>query len=1210
MGFFDEFDNEGSGFDELDAIISNPDIGMEARNLAAQLVNTEAKARSVGLDPELAAPRKNLFMEGLDYLDALGQGVRGVVDTALRGDMFEGDVGTGFRRGQQEDVAFSDILRRQGVENPIVRGVVGLAGDIALDPLNWLTLGTGAVAKVGGKALGEVGQALAKEGVEKLSQFGITNAVDQSQHLDDVFKAIDRYKRSEKVFKSTDSASVRALEAKRMADAQDIFNNLYTTEQVLGDGIFAKKALKLGMDVPFLGHLFGADKNVAKEALLGDVGPVGKALRLAGKVWKPGKLKVADIELSDEMVEAFDNVRLFTNEQLGKVGSALGSLKDVPVLGMGVKAGEEIGKRGKAVFDAAADTFKKIFYQKALVGADANTNRLNFLDVKAGNKAKAYEKVAQTLGLENLRDKALMKEIYLTVDGLATSAIGKIDNDTELLNTINRIRKTGNVLDGDQLAFRRIADKTDEMGATVEQKFRAGLQNYLADPGVPPLNKELVQKVIGSMDDLALEEADKGLRHSFLEYYLPHKYTKIGEQEGKIFKSAGEGFLKERSYKTISDAFESKGYVGDTYLPDLLRYRWENGLNAISKRQYAQRLMLEEGLPEDLLQKVYREALQNPGGAAAKALKSYRVAFNPLDTSLLQEGAFNKAYQEAIGKIANGDLEASRLIANNAAEISQKLKEEMIAAGSKPLDNMLPDAFLGEIGEKIDLPGMEGKVLPKPIADSYRETVAAKDLLKDKLGQGRFGKATIEALDHASSFFKKFVTLPWPGYWAQNFLGDRFNQAMAGAHAMDPGIFARANSLLEGKSAIVNRNGMTLDRPTIERVIKDMGLNFSVNDFLGTVESFGKMNIDKMIAKEKNSLAKNLLSTESGTKAAALSQVHDKFQKGFDGFFRVSQVVHRFEKGDSLSDAVRSAQQLYFNYRDLSPVEQSLFRRFYMFYGYMSKATKQTMTNLVSNPGNITMQLHGVNALAEFFSDPKAAPTAEDFDMRLLNSAVNNEQLSRVIGKSEDGNPIFARGFAAPLNAVMQQFSAQAPRNLSVGELMSAGMDSAHRTIQKQFATSNPAINAAAQFVTGKNLYFDKPLNAEFLRKLPDLTAAAEQLAHFSHSEIPVTINDTVKDFLKAVPDGKGRLIADQSRMWILTNLIPGMSRLVSTAGTFANAEIPTPLAALRAGTGINITDSDVSRTYLYDRKTKLDKFMADNSVRQRIKNLAEDDEE
>lgn len=57
----------------------------------------------------------------------------------------EGDVGT-FGLG---NVRFSDVLDELGVENRVVKGVVGFIGDVALDPLTYV--GPGAVGKIVGK---------------------------------------------------------------------------------------------------------------------------------------------------------------------------------------------------------------------------------------------------------------------------------------------------------------------------------------------------------------------------------------------------------------------------------------------------------------------------------------------------------------------------------------------------------------------------------------------------------------------------------------------------------------------------------------------------------------------------------------------------------------------------------------------------------------------------------------------------------------------------------------------------------------------------------------------------------------------------------------------------------------------------------------------------------------------------------------------------
>jgi hypothetical protein len=790
----------------------------------------------------------------------------------------------------------------------------------------------------------------------------------------------------------------------------------------------------------------------------------------------------------------------------------------------------------------------------------------------------------------------------MDIDSLAMRAANEtVQDGDDILKALNRINVTGEAVDSD---VQLIGNSLKASGS--ENQFRSHLNEYMANPEIPGERKELVQRVIGSMDELAATEAEKGLDYNFLQYYVPHRYQNLARAEGAFGAGSAGSFAKKRSFANVGEAFAQRGLVADTELPELLRWRYQRGFDNISSRQYAQRLMIEEGLDPKLLTNLYKEAVMQPKGPAAQALARYRVSVKPLDLEMLSDGRAAQLFQEAFAKAGKGDAEAGRIVSEGYAKFAQKTREELLSSGTKPLDNWLPDEALGEIGERVSHNG-ENYILPKPIADSMKETIAARDLVKDALGGTPFGKATIGALDHASSFFKKMVTLPWPGYWVQNFIGDRFNQAMQGLHAYDPGIFARTKSVLAGESAVISKTGLRLDKPALERVIQEMGLSFSVNDMIGTMQSFGDSNIERMLL-QKRSVLKNVLSKDPGSKGAALAQIQDKFQKGFDGFFRVSHFIHRFEKGDTVADAVRAAQDAYFNYRDMSPVESSLFRRFYMFYGYMSKATKQTLTSLVTAPGNITMQLHGTNALAELFMDPNGAPTLEEHEMRLLNSQVNQEQLSKVVGRAPDGTPITARGFAAPINAVMQQFSLQTPRNLSVGEFLDTFADSAQRTIQKQFAMSNPVINATAQIVSGKNLYFDKPLDSEFLRKLPSLNAAAEKLAGYKHNELPVDLDAATKSFLKAVPDGKGRLIADPTRMWILVNLVPGMGRAVSTGGALTNADIPSRQGLLRGLTGINVNSQDPDRTYLFQRKQELSKFISDNSVNQRLKNQ-EDDE-
>lgn len=1220
--------------DEVGNILNNPDTNPDAAKMAMSVYGLQRSLAENGVNPNQAEPRTSMFGKILDVLAAPGEGVRGVIDTALNGELFGTDastgqsIGTGFERGIQRKTTTSDILRENNVvSNPIARGALGFAGDVLTDPLTYLTFGGSAEAQVGGKVLTGAGQMLHGLASENLLANGITDGAIYDKAINDTFSGVARYQSEAKNLAKAGTDSERALAVDNLSKASDSAFNFQTgikPDQVIGQELFEKPALQVGITLPFLGHFMGAANTGAKELAVDAAGKVGgeisaadntggivnKTLRAASTVFKPGTIDFGRYDWPTPVVDAVNNVRLYANQKLADLGSVIDKAKSLPVLGPVVKGADDIVGKTVQIANKTSDLFNSIFNRKAIIGESAHNAEIQYFNAKAGAHVIATEKafnVIDDIAPGMIKDKDTQREIALAIDGQAMKsaqktrmleykAKGIAPNTTPVIDTINKIRSAGVVTEGDQLLFRDAALST---GA--EDDFRSGIENLYKDPNVDPLVKTGVQKVMKAFDDLTLEESNAGLGgYSRLEYYLTHRYlnanTSAAESGGKM-----SSFLEGRKYASLADAYNISGKVGDTDLASLLQYRYQKSLTLRAQRDYWNRLVIENGMNPDLVTNVYKEALANPGGSADQLMKRYRMDISPIDSRFESSGRYIAEREKVYAGVGLKDPDASRLVALNASDFEQKINMELNAAGKSPLDKMVPQGSLGEIGEKVKIPGGTQEVwMPKAVADAFRETVAGKDIVKEALSGSAFGRATLSVLDHAQATFKKFSTLPFPAYWGQNFLGDRFNQAMQGVHAYDPGIMARTFSLLSGKTAIKSPNGFVMDRPALVRIMKQFGFNYSVDEMLGTTEAFGKMNIDRFLAKKNNTLWQNI---SGGNIGAALEQTQDKMQKGFDGLFRLNHFIHRFEQGDTITDAVNAANNAYFNYRDLSPVEQSVMRRFFFFYSYMSKATKQTLTNLVSAPGNITMQLHGVNALADMFRDPNSSPTLEQYDSKLLGTLVNQEQLSRVIGKDAQGNAIVARGFAAPLNSVMSAISWDAPRNYTVGEMVDSVKDSAIRTIQKSFAGANPAINLAAQQISGKNLYFDKPLNSDFLRKLPDLTEAAKALSGFAHTDLPTDINETAKKFLNAVPDGKGRLIADPGKMWILTNLIPGMGRTVSSAGALSNENLTWKQAILRNTTGINISDNDPSKSYLGTEMDKLNELYQDRSVGQMKKN-------
>jgi hypothetical protein len=168
--------------------------------------------------------------------------------------------------------------------------------------------------------------------------------------------------------------------------------------------------------------------------------------------------------------------------------------------------------------------------------------------------------------------------------------------------------------------------------------------------------------------------------------------------------------------------------------------------------------------------------------------------------------------------------------------------------------------------------------------------------------------------------------------------------------------------------------------------------------------------------------------------------------------------------------------------------------------------------------------------------------------------------------------------------------------------VVNATAESGRRTLQKQFASANPFINSAAQLVSGKNLYFDKPLDAAFLRRLPSLEAMAEKIGMNSYTDIPKDIDSFTKWFLNAVPDGQGRLVADPGKYWALVNLIPGLGRALASANTIANPDISKSRGMLPLFTGVRVEEQDPERSFLGGLNQSLDQLAQEKSYQLRKK--------
>lgn len=1167
---------------------------------------------SLGYESEPVEPRESMIMSALNFMNKGTQAVEGVLDSAfIRQDI--GDVGLSgaVDRAWEERTNAWDIMNREGVlqDSPVLRGVLGFGAEMLLDPLSWVNPIGSAAAKAGGKALSKTGMATKTALESKLLAQGL-DFTTASNKIDDQFRAAAGYSDIlDQMRRAKDPLEKQLLGEKAFSFAERVDD--LPLDLLNGGTLFKKSGVKFENNVLFLGHFMPETRKYAVEATKESTGPVGEALKTMGAIFKPGKITLGEMEFSDEVIDAFYKTKTFADEKLGEL---YGKLTSTPIVGDGFKAvGDTVG--------AVSKGFKKTFMKKAFVGsgiADADTD---YKTVAGGIKDNALKKTVATFGdlLGDAEGKAALTKISLIIDNAGqnplrevVSALDKTEQD-DLLKYINSSLNSANNVD-------EIAELSPNVVVKLRdssQKFRQGIEDILKVEEDPRVVNG-VRTMLNEMDALGKREQSAGILGDLVESYISHIYKNIGKEVGGVSKLGKSDFTKKRTYSTLAEAFEEGGLVGKTSAAQLLYERTIKGEMALARRAYSQRAFVESGLPYEEVKKLYIAAAKN--GADSP---EYKVLYRnnlptptPISPELLEEGRKiveeSDKYKNILGKAQaerNG-FNAVKAVPSNVLteqgtdafsamrDFNIKTAQALNEAGLRPKDWAMPDPYLGELGKHVVEIAGEKRVLPIEVGRLLDETMAGRDYVKKAMGNSTFGLASLKLFDAATNFTKKLTTLPFPSYWAQNILGDTMLRFIDGGwSAIEPGQAVRAFNLLTGKSVLKTASGFTIDSKQFAKILSENGLSITPNEIIDIIDSGGDLNPEKLVKAQK-SILENAKGLEVGTifdKAVA------KTSNGFEKFFRINHLTHRLEAGDTVREAVRRTNEALINYRDMNQFEKSIAKRLFMFYGWTSRSTKKTIASLLTQPGDLTFQLKAARGVSEFFN--KNPETIDEHESRLLRTLAQQEQISFAIGEDSDGKKLSARGFGLPMNTVLQSFSWQKPRGGTFKEIWDSQSDSVTRTIQKQFSMANPALLGPLQLLTNRQFYFDKPMDAEFMRRLPSLEAAAEKLAPYNFAKIPARlVDDVTKEFLKATPDGKGFLVAKPGAFINLINVVPFLSRMKGTLNVAADERIPAAQTWLRNMSGVRVEPQDPETNFLRDYEQSLREKMTEENVQARLR--------
>ena len=1105
----------------------------------------------------------------------------------------------------------------------------------------------------------------AKTGADDIAKAGLV--FQQEENLFEGFRALKEASKDVLNTKRAIYGGEKALYGEKAQRLLDLAKTKLGVDVGTLDDIpdlLAKPSVRIEMGVPFLGH-FKGKKSTDLSKLSSTF---QKTLGAAGNVLKPDTLKLGSFEIPEALTEAVVRTGNVAREGIAKVQAraikALDSVQEAAsdsVLGTVIEksrgAAEAVAGLGKAVGNALAGTFGRTFLIGE-TGRDAELTlqrRLGALDTLGQDlMLKTFPEVSSEQG------RAILNGLGVKVDALAFDVMDKNidtlgkDIRKNLLENLNRLARGIEVPEG----------SFDDLKA-LERPFRERLDALKAT--LTPEEISIVDRYVGSTDAMIKNEQAYGIPTSFFEYYLPHRYenlSKVQALKGKrTFATLGEawdkanlvpstdvGSLWFRRWKASEERIMRGQYnnrmwfeggfnaetVGNLYKQ--ARFQPDSAEAALLKRaaydpsiitKDVEKLLNEEKLSFEARRTLKRLGLNlddpltpaqvEKGKLVSQAKKDAITNFGhiapyiPNKDDLISEAT--DVAESLRGQGAQIDLPIDTGIKDEIAQAITRTHTESFHAhmesGIKPFSSEMPDPYYKEMSGFVDeVVGPNGEkvrhVLPVQMARALEENLKSKDVIKEALKGSPLGTAVLGLIDGATNLFKKWNTLPWPGYWSQNLFGDSVMRWIdGGISALDPGLMAKTYDLVGNPNAVLDIGGRQLSGKAFQEYLKRSGIHIEAQEMIDTMNAAGDLNIQKWLDRRGKGVsdhAKSIMKLEKGSVGNALTASRELVTKNFENFFRVNHVVHRLSMGDTLADAVRNATEAMINYRDFTPIEKSVLRRFYMFYGWTSKAIKKQAISLFTNPGDIQNQVKLARNFAEMFSEPGALPSPEDKDDELLRSVTQKEQLAFGLGKNKEGKEVIGRGFGMPLNVPLQQFTLNLPRTWSASEIISTVGDNFSRNIQKQAASANPVISMAAEALAGKNLYFDKPFSAKFLRKLPDWTGLAEKIAPFPYSSIPAeALNAVQAKLLGAVPDGKGNYIADPGKYYLATHLIPGFGRAISTAKALSSKTIPGSLGALRALSGLRIEESEIERSGLFDEQQRLQDLMNQYSVKERL---------
>ena len=743
-----------------------------------------------------------------------------------------------------------------------------------------------------------------------------------------------------------------------------------------------------------------------------------------------------------------------------------------------------------------------------------------------------------------------------------------------LSKTARRIPVTGPIF-GKAIDYaQRASDVAADIGGTV---FKAGYQF------IKPI-KELVfhqkaaakamglteKQAIKAFPELAVLTKDelnwlsKSRRFAGVQArkYMVDMFSRVNPEEGKALAMAMEGLPGAYEKLTISGKHTYEG------VKELLETVGEEGLELgffqRLVKNFSPRFLTEES------RQFLRENVGTTEPARAGLIKIFapkkfqsRVLVDSETLSKIVDAAPTAAKKKSIAAKFTDNFFGEKLTQNTMEEINdiatKKLgfkwfeddlsvalpKYYMNFVTNKALIDGLKDLprtinaeagikvfqpYLDRIGilpgyEKFNIDVLKGFQAPRDIVNQVQQTwkIMTNDQQMMKF---------LKWYDKALSMWKLGVTIPWPAFHTQNFIGGQFNNFLAGITPGTPKWFKLMNatrSLLGDVSQNLSKVGMAdpefLGKKVGEGAIKDWNWGAVLREYQNKGVSGGFFRNEVGESAIRKTFTNAPLKETLAQKAAGVGETLGSVIEDFN---RMPLFIDELIKhGDS-----RRAAKAVFKYQfDYSPeaytwMENQVFRRFIPFYRFMRGNIPLQLDALYHQHAKIQAVVKAVNDMGGGEDKDKPAWLQKTFAIKL------GPEAAKYWGKNPGDKVFMTMPF--PFAELIR-------------------MDS--RTLMSSIT---PLLRVPAEWMLNQEFFFgnqiynpDLPPDAQTSRAYPILKPLVSMpiigpaIANYINwKEVPM------KDAVTGKPSGKVYYEADSKKLFLLKNAFGPISRMYTLIGS------------------------------------------------------------